>query len=185
MKLNDLKEISDNVNLDEYLSLYNYVRDNMVHPEWLGTFTLDEIKNILSIGGKIWMYYDKDIPVCSVFYIPTSNKSLKKHNVEYDESIISGIEKGAAQGLDALDIPKEDSDDKDPMLEDAIKCVIELGQASTSLLQRRLRVGYARAGRLVDDMEKMGIVGPHEGSKPRVVLMSYKEALERIHINSI
>ena len=91
MKLNDLKEISDNVNLDEYLSLYNYVRDNMVHPEWLGTFTLDEIKNILSIGGKIWMYYDKDIPVCSVFYIPTSNKSLKKHNVEYDESITGSL----------------------------------------------------------------------------------------------
>ena len=109
----------------------------------------------------------------------------KSDVVEYDESIISGIEKGAAEGLDALDIPKDNSDDMDPMLEDAIKCVIELGQASTSLLQRRLRVGYARAGRLVDDMEKMGIVGPHEGSKPRVVLMSYKEALERIHINSV
>ena len=91
MKLNDLKEISDNVNLDEYLSLYNYVRDNMEHPEWLGTFTLDEIKKILSIGRKIWMYYDKDIPVCSVFYIPTSNKSLKKHNVEYDESITGSL----------------------------------------------------------------------------------------------
>ncbi|MBQ7240807.1 MAG: GNAT family N-acetyltransferase [Bacilli bacterium] len=85
MKLNELKEVSSNVNLDEYLELYNYVRDNMEHPEWLGTFTKDEIIEILGIGGKIWMYYDGDIPVCSVFYIPTSNKSLRKHNVEYDE----------------------------------------------------------------------------------------------------
>ena len=85
MKLNELKEVSSNVNLDEYLELYNYVRDNMEHPEWLGTFTKDEIIEILGFGGKIWMYYDGDIPVCSVFYIPTSNKSLRKHNVEYDE----------------------------------------------------------------------------------------------------
>ncbi len=91
MKLSDLKEVSDNVNLDEYLSLYNYVRDNMEHPEWLGTFTIEEIKEILSIGGKIWMYYDKEVPVCSVFYIPTSNKSLRKHNVEYDESITGSL----------------------------------------------------------------------------------------------
>ena len=54
-------------------------------------FTLDEIKDILKIGGKIWIYYDKDTPVCSVFYIPTSNKSLRKHNVEYDEKITGSL----------------------------------------------------------------------------------------------
>ena len=91
MKLNEFKEISNNVNLEEYLYLYNYVRDNMEHPEWLGTFTLEEIKEILNVGGKIWMYYDKNIPVCSVFYIPTTNKSLKKHNVEYDEKITGSL----------------------------------------------------------------------------------------------
>ena len=91
MKLSDFKEISDNINLDEYLYLYNYVRDNMDHPEWLGTFTKDEIKEILNNGGKIWMYYDNDIPVCSVFYIPTSNKSLKKHNIDYDEKITGSL----------------------------------------------------------------------------------------------
>ena len=91
MKLSDFKEISDNINLDEYLYLYNYVRDNMDHPEWLGTFTKDEIKEILNNGGKIWMYYDNDIPVCSVFYIPTSNKSLKKHNINYDEKITGSL----------------------------------------------------------------------------------------------
>ncbi len=91
MKLKDLKEISNNVNLDDYLYLYNYVRDNMEHPEWLGTFSKEEINDILNIGGKIWLYYDKDIPVCSVFYIPTTNKSLRKHNVEYDESITGSL----------------------------------------------------------------------------------------------
>lgn len=91
MQLSDFIEVSDNVNLDEYLFLYNYVRDNMEHPEWLGTFSREEIEEILNIGGKIWMYYDKEIPVCSVFYIPVSNKSLRKHNVEYDESITGSL----------------------------------------------------------------------------------------------
>ena len=66
-----------------------------------------------------------------------------------------------------------------PVMEQAIQCVVEAGQASTSLLQRRLRLGYARAGRLIDEMEMMGIVGPHEGSKPRQVLMTYQQWLER------
>ena len=91
MQLSDFKEVSDNVNLDEYLYLYNYVRNNMEYPEWLGTFTREEIEDILKIGGKIWLYYDKETPVCSVFYIPVSNKSLRKHNVEYDESVTGSL----------------------------------------------------------------------------------------------
>ena len=57
--------------------------------------------------------------------------------------------------------------------------VVEAGQASTSLLQRRLRLGYARAGRLIDELEQLGVVGPHEGSKPRQVLMTYAQWLEK------
>lgn len=91
MKLTDLKEVSNNINIDEYLYLYKYVRDNMEHPEWLGTFTYNEIEKILNIGGKIWMYYDKDIPICSVFYIPVSNKSLRKHNINYDEKVTGSL----------------------------------------------------------------------------------------------
>ena len=91
MKLIDLKEISENVNLDDYLYLYNYVRDNMEHPEWLGTFERKEIEEILNIGGRIWLYYDKEIPVCSVFYIPASNKALKKHNIDYDEIVTGSL----------------------------------------------------------------------------------------------
>lgn len=64
------------------------------------------------------------------------------------------------------------------MLNEAIEAVIDAGQASTSMLQRKLKVGYARAGRLIDEMEKRGIVGPFEGSKPRQVLMTRQQYLE-------
>ena len=77
--------------VDQLIDLYNVVRDNIEHPEWLGTFTKKEILDILKSGGKIWMYYDKNIPVCSVFYIPTTNKSLRKHNVNFDESITGSL----------------------------------------------------------------------------------------------
>lgn len=97
----------------------------------------------------------------------------------YDDNIIDEIEKNAIQENKknkALDDSSEH--DEDPMLKEAIKCVVEAGQASTSLLQRRLRLGYARAGRLIDEMEQMAIVGPHEGSKPRQVLITYNQWLE-------
>lgn len=71
------------------------------------------------------------------------------------------------------------TDEPDPMLEEAIKCIFETGQVSTSLLQRRLRLSYARAGRLIDTMEFMGIVGPHNGSCSRAILITYEQWLER------
>lgn len=91
MILEDFKCIEENVDLDDYLKLYNYVLDNMEHKEWLGTFVKNEIKEILSKGGKIWLYYDKDNLVSSMFYIPTTNKSLKKHNINYDERITGSL----------------------------------------------------------------------------------------------
>ncbi len=66
----------------------------------------------------------------------------------------------------------EQEDGRDELLSRAVEIVIESGQASTSLLQRKLRVGYARAARLIDDMEEMGIVGGYDGSKPRNVLIN-------------
>lgn len=103
----------------------------------------------------------------------------KSRAIGYDEKIIEDIEKNAVQEKSKGDGKEEEAGTTDPVMEDAIKCVIEAGQASTSLLQRRLRLGYARAGRLIDEMEQMGIVGPHEGSKPRQVLMTYSQWLER------
>lgn len=81
MDFYELKCVNNNVNLDDYLKLYMYVRQNMEHPEWLGTFTLKEIKNILSEGGKIWLYYDNEQLVCSVFYIPSNQQSLDKRKI--------------------------------------------------------------------------------------------------------
>lgn len=98
--------------------------------------------------------------------------------VEYDEHVLEEIERNAVPDKGGNDGSDEPSD-HDPMIEEAIKCVVEAGQASTSMLQRRFRVGYARAGRLIDEMEQMGIVGPHEGSKPRQVLMTYQQWMER------
>lgn len=97
---------------------------------------------------------------------------------EYDAAIIEDIEKQAVQekGVSSSDNDGEESNDE--MLNEAIEAVIDAGQASTSMLQRKLKVGYARAGRLIDEMEKRGIVGPFEGSKPRQVLMSRQQFLE-------
>ena len=77
----------------------------------------------------------------------------------------------------APDVEAEELDpDEDDLLDDAILCVAQHETASVSLLQRRLRVGYTRAGRLVDMLERRGVISGYEGSKPRRVLVSYDEA---------
>ena len=91
MKLNDLYCVSENVNLDDYLKLYKFVKDNMKNPSWLGEFTKKEIKEILQNKGKIWLYYDKDNLVCSMLLLPSKNKVLNKNNIFYDESIVSSL----------------------------------------------------------------------------------------------
>lgn len=91
MNFEDLKCVNENVNLGEYLELYNFVRNNMENKEWLGTFEKEEIIDILNAGGKIWIYYYKDKPVCSMFYIPVKNKTLIKHNIEHDEKIVGSL----------------------------------------------------------------------------------------------
>ena len=90
---------------------------------------------------------------------------LKAQNItEYDDEIIETI-----QNEIELDNILEDTDE---LLPNAINLVVEEGQASISLLQRKLKIGYARAARIVDEMEELGIVGGYEGSKPRKVLVS-------------
>ena len=103
----------------------------------------------------------------------------KTKAIDYDQEVIEEIERNAANAEASKSADDGAGGDVDPMMDEAIKVVVEAGQASTSLLQRRLRLGYARAGRLIDEMEQLGIVGPHEGSKPRQVLMSYTQWLER------
>ncbi len=109
-------------------------------------------------------------------------KAVKaQYNAEIEESIKRIAEEEINQGKKKSDNSADDGfdSDYDSLLDDAIKACIDAGQASTSLIQRKLRVGYARAGRIVDEMEQLGIVGPHQGSKPRDVIMTYNEWLER------
>ena len=100
---------------------------------------------------------------------------------DYDEEISEEIERMAAQGSkDKGSRGGDDSSlgDRDPMINQAIECVIEAGRASASHLQSRLKLGYARASRIINEMEEMGIIGPYEGAKPRQVLITKAEFLE-------
>ncbi len=73
---------------------------------------------------------------------------------------------------------EEIADEADELFDDAVQVVMETGQASISMVQRRLRVGYTRAARLIDMMERKGIVGPHTGSKAREILVETVQAEE-------
>ena len=73
---------------------------------------------------------------------------------------------------------KDEDDDTDPFLMDAIETVVETGQASTSFIQRKFKVGYARAGRIIDQMEERGVISGYQGSKPREVLMTLEKLNE-------
>lgn len=110
-----------------------------------------------------------------ITFIKESQKKMT-----YDEKIMEEIERQAVsekkKGGD-----KESGGgfmDEDEMLPSAIECVVDVGQASTSLLQRKLKLGYARAARIMDMMEEKGIIGPYEGSKPRQVLISKDRWIE-------
>ena len=104
---------------------------------------------------------------------------------EYDELVMEEVERQTEMVASAQDSKSSgnsdsgDIDTSDERLEEAIDFVVESGTCSTSSLQRRLKLGYGRAARLVDIMEEMGIVGPLEGSKPRQVLMTKQEWAER------
>jgi S-DNA-T family DNA segregation ATPase FtsK/SpoIIIE len=93
-----------------------------------------------------------------------------KNNIpsEYDEKVVEGISKEYAS-------PIAGEEETDELLQKAVEMVVDYEQASISMLQRRLRVGYARAARLIDEMEVRGIVSGFEGSKPRQVLITKQD----------
>ncbi len=97
----------------------------------------------------------------------------------YRDDITEYIEKANCTDKE-IDEGIMDDDETDPLLNEAIQTVIETGQASTSFIQRRFKVGYARAGRIIDQMEERGIISGYQGSKPREVLMS-KERWEELN----
>ena len=105
----------------------------------------------------------------------------------YDKEVMDEIERKASQTgtKSAASDPEPNADelDGDEMLPAAVDVILEIGQASVSMLQRRLKLGYARAARIVDEMEEKGIVGPYQGSKPRDILVT-KEQWAQIRAGS-
>ena len=106
---------------------------------------------------------------------------VKEHYVaDYNQDVLKEIEKQAQQtGKKPASVsepePNEAELDGDEMLPAAVDVILETGQASVSMLQRRLKLGYARAARIVDEMEEKGIVGPFQGSKPRSILITKEQ----------
>lgn len=107
---------------------------------------------------------------------------IKKYNSEdYDEDVIQEVErlsvkeKGKASGASSGD----EGASEDDMFEAAVEVVLDAGQASTSMLQRKLKIGYARAARIMDEMEQAGIISEPEGSKPRQIRITKQQWLER------
>ena len=101
----------------------------------------------------------------------------ENYNTSYDQQVLEEIEKKAAQtgsSKPSVSEPEPNAEelDGDEMLPAAVDVILETGQASVSMLQRRLKLGYARAARIVDEMEEKGIVGPFQGSKPRAILIT-------------
>jgi len=93
---------------------------------------------------------------------------------DYDERLVEVIKKPF------ITLKEEEESEKDPIFEKAVELVLLTVQASASYLQRKLKLGYARAARILDQMEQEGIVGPVEGSKPREILVDPQTYLHKI-----
>lgn len=104
----------------------------------------------------------------------------------YDEDIIEEIEKHAVNEKKraGYDVEEDEDNDADEMLPDAIRVVVDMQAASTTMLQKKLKLGYARASRIIDDLEERGIIGPSEGAKPRKVLLSKQQYMEMNALSS-
>jgi S-DNA-T family DNA segregation ATPase FtsK/SpoIIIE len=122
-----------------------------------------------------------------LFLPPGTSRLMRLHAPYVSEKETAAVvnfwkEQGSAEYVEGfLESPKDEranaegggssgEDENDPMFDDAVRLVFEFGKASTSLLQRRLRVGYGRAAHLIDLMERDGLVGPADGSRPRELL---------------
>lgn len=152
-------------------------------------------EKLLGNGDMLYMPVGMDKPLrIQGSYVATSevrdvvNFLKNQITAEYDETVIEEIEKNlpAVKGEKPAGTSESDEpeSDLDPMFEEAVSAVLENGQASTSYLQRRLKLGYGRAARVMDEMERMGIIGAPDGSKPRKVLITKEEWLEKQAMSS-
>ena len=126
---------------------------------------------LLGLGDMLFMppNYPRIIRLhCAYISMPEITRLVKfvkeQRTPEFDTRLVKFIKAPAAQGW-------EDTGEKDELYEEALRMVLATGQASASWLQRKLKLGYARAARIIDQMEQEGILGPSEGSKPREILV--------------
>lgn len=163
----------------------------------LSVMSQTDSRTILDTGGaeKLlgqgdMLYFPSGIPkpvrvqgcFCSTKEIEAVIDFIKKNAVaEYSDEILDEIEKNipVAKGEKSSGNIDSSQSGDDELIEKAIDIIVDLGQASTSSLQRKLKLGYARAARIIDELEQMGIVGPSEGSKPRKILMTKAQWTER------
>ena len=132
----------------------------------------------LSVPGELIFRWQNNLVKCQGVYIPDEDtqKAIKKLQHQ-NKSNINALGNMAAQifenpGSDQSAQPPTTESEYDELLPAAVDVVLETGQASVSMIQRRLKLGYARSARLVDMMEERGIVGPFEGAKPRQILIT-------------
>ncbi|WP_053362177.1 DNA translocase FtsK [Bacillus sp. FJAT-27251] len=136
-------------------------------------------RTILDMGGAEKLLGRGDmlfLPVGASKPVRVQGAYLSDEEVEEVVDFVIGQQK--AQYQDEMipeDIPEKTGEVDDDLYDDAVELIIEMQTASVSMLQRRFRIGYSRAARLIDEMEQRGIVGPYEGSKPRTVLVSKNE----------
>jgi S-DNA-T family DNA segregation ATPase FtsK/SpoIIIE len=141
------------------------------------------------LGHGDMLYFPSGMPkpvrvqgcFCSTKEIESVVEFIKKESQpDYSDEILDEIEKNTPVIPDEKESPEiSGTDGDDEIIEKAIEIIVEAGQASTSMLQRRLKLGYARAARIMDEIEGMGIVGESEGAKPRKVLLSKQQWAER------
>jgi S-DNA-T family DNA segregation ATPase FtsK/SpoIIIE len=131
---------------------------------------------MLYVSGEM----SKPLRLQSAFIAEHETKRITQYlRKEFEEAVLPEVD-FTSENVDSNVVPNEGGDggdeEEDDLYDDAKQIVIESGKASTSYIQRKLRVGYARAARLMDMLEERGIVGPAEGSKPREVLVSADSA---------
>ena len=143
---------------------------------------------VLDVGGA-----EKLVGHGDMLFLPSSaSKAARIQGAWVTEQEIEAVadyvrrqrEPEYVQGIEGLGKPATDGEDDldadDPLLHEAMELVIQSQLGSTSMLQRKLKVGFARAGRLMDMLEERGVVGPSQGSKPRDVLLTWEEYAERV-----
>ncbi len=142
-------------------------------------------EKLLGNGDMLYMPQgvNKPVRVQGAFIKSSEIRSVIEYiknssQTDYDEEMIAEMEKCATAERVSIKDDNDTAQQEDAMFRPAVEAVLDANMASVSLLQRRCKLGYARAARIVDEMEAMGIVGPYEGSKPRQVLISRQQWIE-------